>query len=276
MIKTLVTLSESHIQRIKSAYERKASLRIYLSYEKIKQTGEYALLLTESQRERLDKKETLKKGVILELKYEQLKTNHSGGFLSILFAALGALGALAGGSAAIANAVKTSQHQSAEEEEMKRHNREMDKLAKGSGVRLRKKKDIEVLSDADIERLVKDLKIKHFRGVFMKDELPQKINTIECGIINLENFGQEGSHWTAYYKNNNKKYYFDSYGEAPPPKQLVRYLGSKNLIYNRRFQGYYDPPICGHLCFIVLKELSKGRDYNNVLQKIEGVKENFF
>jgi hypothetical protein len=28
---------------------------------------------------------------------------------------------------------------------------------------------------------------KKFRGVFMKDELPQKINKIECGIINLEN-----------------------------------------------------------------------------------------
>jgi hypothetical protein len=77
----------------------------------------------------------LKKGAILELKYEQLKTNHTGGFLPILFAALGALGALAGGSAAIANAVKTSQHQSAEEAEMKRHNREMEKLAHGSGLK---------------------------------------------------------------------------------------------------------------------------------------------
>jgi L-lactate permease len=48
-----------------------------------------------------------------------LKINHSGGFLPILYAALGAIGALAGGSAAIANAVKTS-HQKAEEAEVKR------------------------------------------------------------------------------------------------------------------------------------------------------------
>jgi len=39
----------------------------------------------------------------------------------------------------------------------------------------------------------------------MKGGLPQKINTIECGIINLENSDQEGSHWTAYYMNNGKK-----------------------------------------------------------------------
>ena len=95
-------------------------------------------------------------------------------------------------------------------------------LSLGSG--LNKKKDqILPLSNLDIERLVKDLKIKHFTGVFMKDELPQKINKIECGIINLEDTYQEGNHWTAYYKNKDKKYYFDSCGDAPPPKELVRY-----------------------------------------------------
>jgi hypothetical protein len=48
-------------------------------------------------------------------------------FLPILFAALGALGGLDGGAAAITNAVKTAQHQSAEEEEeVKRHNKEME------------------------------------------------------------------------------------------------------------------------------------------------------
>jgi hypothetical protein len=62
----------------------------------------------------------------------------------------------------------------------------------------------------------------------MKDELLQKINKVDCGIINLENSNEEGSHWTAY-KNNDKKYYFDSYGNAPPPKELVKYLAPKIL-----------------------------------------------
>jgi hypothetical protein len=66
----------------------------------------------------------------------------------------------------------------------------------------------------------------------MKDELPQKVNKVECGIINLENSSEEGSHWVAYYKNNDKKYYFDSYGNAPPPKELVKYLGPENLFCN--------------------------------------------
>jgi hypothetical protein len=120
------------------------------------------------------------------------------------FAALGAIGTLAGGSAAITNAVKTSQHQRAEEDKTKRHNVEMEKIARGSGVKKTKKGKIMPLNNFHIESLVKDLKINHFRGVFMKDELPQKINKVECGITNLEDSKQAGSHWTAYYKNNDK------------------------------------------------------------------------
>ena len=108
----------------------------------------------------------------------------------------------------------------------------------------------------------------------MKDKLPQNINKVECGIINLNDYYQNRSHWTAYYKNNDKKYYFDSYGDAPPPKELVRYLGSKILVYNKkRIQNYDDPPICGHLCLAVLEKLSKGKSYTDILNReIEGLK----
>ena len=145
MIKTSVTLSKHQIVRVKNAYENKASVKLFLSYEKIKQPGKYTLLLTESQKTRLDKNKEAKRGIILDLTYEQLKTNYTGGFLPILFAALGPIAALAAGSAAIANAVKTSQHQSAEEAEIKRHNIEMEKIAQskknlslGSGLKKKK------------------------------------------------------------------------------------------------------------------------------------------
>lgn len=101
------------------------------------------------------------------------------------------------------------------------------------------------------------MKIRNFRGVFMRDELPPVPNIIECGIINLNRSEQPGSHWTAYYKDKTTKIYFDSYGSAKPPKELVQYLGGKNLLYNEtRIQNYTDDPICGHLCLIVLDFLS--------------------
>jgi hypothetical protein len=82
----------------------------------------------------------------------------------------------------------------------------------------------------------------------MKGDLPQKVNKTECGIINLQNSNEEGSHWTAYYKNNDNKYYFDSYGNTYPPKRLVEYLVLEYLSWNyERFQNYDDSPICGHL-----------------------------
>jgi hypothetical protein len=101
----------------------------------------------------------------------------------------------------------------------------------------------------------------------MKDALPQKINKAECGIINLEDSNEDGSHWTAYYKNNSIKYYFDSYGCAPPLKQLVKYLGSENLYYNEdHIQNYSSLPFCGHLCLIVLKKVSEGDYYEAALK----------
>jgi len=143
----------------------------------------------------------------------------------------------------------------------------MEKLAKNkSGSGLKIKDQILPLTNLDIERLGKVLKIKNFRGVFMKDQLPKKIREKECGIINLENYYQEGSHWVAYYKNKDEKYYFDSYGKLPPPRALDRYLGYKNIEQNKwRFKNYDDPPICGHLCLKVLKGLSKGKKYRDVL-----------
>jgi len=74
----------------------------------------------------------LKKILELELDYEEIRINHSGGFLPLIFAGIGALGALLGGGAAIPNSVIEAKHKTAEEEEIKRHNKEMERLAKNA------------------------------------------------------------------------------------------------------------------------------------------------
>ena len=50
------------------------------------------------------------------------------------------------------------------------------------------------LSDDDILENVDVLKIPKFRGVFMIDELPKRINPVECGIVNLSVHKQLGTH----------------------------------------------------------------------------------
>lgn len=105
----------------------------------------------------------------------------------------------------------------------------------------------------------------------MRDTLPEKVNKNECGIINLDNFSGSGTHWICYYKKDNIKLYFDSYGSIidRPFKELIEYLGSENIYFNdSQIQNYDDPPICGYLCVYILRELSMGKKYKNIINKL--------
>ncbi len=110
----------------------------------------------------------------------------------------------------------------------------------------------------DVQDYAKQLKIKHFRGVFMRDTLPDKPKHRECGVINLDSIFNRGTHWTAYYKFGDRAIYFDSYGDANPPQELVKYLNVERLEYSTdRIQNFEDPPICGHLCLEFLRLIKK-------------------
>ena len=116
------------------------------------------------------------------------------------------------------------------------------------------------LSNTDINNYVKVLKIRNFRGCFMRDELKNlKPRKIECGILNLNLSNEPGSHWVCWFKKNNNKYYFNSFG-LPPPKELVDYLGSPILYSTFQLQEINDQN-CGKWCLIVLKNLDEGADY---------------
>ena len=102
----------------------------------------------------------------------------------------------------------------------------------------------------------------------MRQLLPHEgPNEIECGVINLGDIRSNGTHWTCYVKIGDKKLYFDSYGNAPPPLELVAYLGGDGLVYNtHKIQNFTDPPICGHLCLEVLRRHDE--DWEQLLDSI--------
>ena len=54
------------------------------------------------------------------------------------------------------------------------------------------------LTNIELSTYVRELEIPHFRGVFMRDTLPQYPFNIECGIVNLNTPDQSGSHWVCY------------------------------------------------------------------------------
>lgn len=115
------------------------------------------------------------------------------------------------------------------------------------------------LTELDIIQFVHH--IPHFRGVFSRDQLPKKCWTIECGVLNLDNFIGTGTHWTSYYKINDNCYYFDSFGNLQPPKEFIDYMETSKkrccIQYNyNRFQKY-NTYICGHLCIRFLYNMTE-------------------
>ena len=110
------------------------------------------------------------------------------------------------------------------------------------------------LTNFELEDAVYKLSIPHWRGIFMRDNLPQKPHKNECGILNLDDTNGNGTHWVAWLKKGNLKYYFDSYG-IQPPLELVNYLGN-DIYYSTEQIQQRGTVVCGHLCLYVLKKLS--------------------
>ena len=128
------------------------------------------------------------------------------------------------------------------------------------------------LCTSDILYFVDLINIPNFGGVKMRDELKAKANAVECGIINLNTSSQPGSHWTCYYRNGDTRYYFDSFSE-PPPIELLKYMKS-DLEFSKDFPvikrnsltvQHDQSSECGSLCLFVLKKLSQGIPFQNII-----------
>ena len=121
------------------------------------------------------------------------------------------------------------------------------------------------LSNFELMDAVDKLKIQNFRGVFLRDTLPGKSKKKECGILNLDDTSGSGTHWVAWWKNNDVKFYFDSFG-LPPPLEMEKYL--KSLKYNTEEIQSRNQVVCGHLCLYVLKHLSMGKSMQNIINNL--------
>lgn len=122
------------------------------------------------------------------------------------------------------------------------------------------------LTNVELESAAKKMKILNFRGVYSRDSLPDKPRQKESGILNLDHAFGRGTHWTAWYKVNDQKHYFDSFG-LHPPLELVKYLGP-GIMYNTEKVQRPETVICGHLCLYVLKKLSQGKNPQDVIDTL--------
>ena len=122
------------------------------------------------------------------------------------------------------------------------------------------------LSNFDIKQWVKQLGIKHFRGIYSRDTLPNQILNNEVGIINLDTRLGPGTHWVAYKNGKNRAEYFDSFGLIMP-NEVMTYLmtSGKPIYYSGDEIQERDSVLCGYWCLYYLLERQKGIPMLNVI-----------
>ena len=67
-----------------------------------------------------------------------------------------------------------------------------------------------------------------FNRVYSRDNLPK---TIKNGtyVINLDEYSDASIHWIALYVKNIAVIYFDSFGVEHVPKEIMHFIGHKNI-----------------------------------------------
>ena len=99
--------------------------------------------------------------------------------------------------------------------------------------------------------------LPHFRGVFMRDQLPKKPFKYEKGVLNLDESKNSGTHWTGYVKEDKKVFYFNSYGNLQPPPEFIRYMKGNKILYNYEKFQKFNSIHCGQLTVWFLNNFSK-------------------
>ena len=121
------------------------------------------------------------------------------------------------------------------------------------------------LTNIDLYRYARELKISNFRGVFMRDTLPRIPHQTECGIVNFNTAEQVGSHWVCYFKDGmNQRIYFDSFCQITL-EEVQKYLKTKKeyetgkavIQRNTDIVQRINTHVCGHLCLFVLTSLMR-------------------
>ena len=84
-----------------------------------------------------------------------------------------------------------------------------------------------------------------FNAVYSRDNLPKlKDGTY---VINLDEYSDIGTHWTALYVLNNVTY-FDSFVVEHITQEIKAFIGNKNIKTNIFRIQAYDSIMCGYFC----------------------------
>lgn len=108
------------------------------------------------------------------------------------------------------------------------------------------------MTNFDILGWVDKLGITDFRGVYSRDNLPNKQQKNECGVLNLDDSIGEGTHWVCWDFRDKRDIYFDSYG-LPPPQEFINYINAPYQYNTIQYQHKLSF-LCGYFCLFFLHQ----------------------
>ena len=108
------------------------------------------------------------------------------------------------------------------------------------------------ISNFELQKIASENNIQ-LNSIMMNNEINKRIMTMKSfsGIINLNNIGEQGSHWVAMIKRGNIILYFDSFG-AIPIKSIVKNKGKNKLAYSNYIVQDLDSTQRGLFCIAFL------------------------
>ena len=86
-----------------------------------------------------------------------------------------------------------------------------------------------------------------FNVVYSRDNLPKTIKN-RTHVINLDEYEDVGTHWTALYGKNNGVIYLDSFGVEHVPKEIKKFIENKNIITNLYRTQHLHSMMHGYFC----------------------------
>ena len=86
------------------------------------------------------------------------------------------------------------------------------------------------------------------------------------GFINIDDGSQGGTHWTAFYIEDNKSFYFDGFGGAPD-KFLLNQLPKPIIYHNYKIQDI-NSQLCGSYCLYFFYLIERINYYDAILKLV--------
>ena len=105
-----------------------------------------------------------------------------------------------------------------------------------------------------------------FNDVFSRNNLP-KTTKDEAYVINLDEYADVGTDWSALFQNKNEIIYFDSFGVEHVPEEIKEFVGNKIITANIFRVEANNSLMCGYFCIGFLDYMLAGKqltDYTSL------------